>query len=89
MTATPTTPELTEEARLLYVLLDAVETVQPIKDPGLLRRTDEIKRRVGSNAIEPQAHAMFSLMEELDRSGAIEGTWIAGRWQALKKRVSA
>ncbi len=80
---------ITEESRLLYTLVDAADDGGLISDPNLRERAAETKERTESFGLEEEALTMFDLVEELDRSGALTGSWIQPRWRALKGRVEA
>jgi hypothetical protein len=83
-------PTLTpEDRRLLFALLDAAA------DDGLLladspagRRWQEL--RVAAVATDFQAaEPLYALLEEVERAGLLDATWIKDRWLGVRARFEA
>jgi hypothetical protein len=75
-----------EQARLLYALLDAAEDENRLVDPGVAERWLALKARFENAHSERHYSALEALFDELDRSGALVGTWIQARWLGAKTR---
>ncbi len=75
-----------EQARLLFTLLDAAEGESRFRDPAIAERWLSLKARFDNARSENSHSALVELFEELDRTGAITGTWIQARWFAAKAR---
>jgi len=75
-----------QQARLLYTLLDAAEDEGRLLDPIVAERWQAAKARF-TDAHSDREHATLeALIDEIDRSGALTGTWIQARWLAAKAR---
>jgi hypothetical protein len=76
---------LREEANLLYVLLDAAHDEGRI-DADRAAHWHEAKQLFAHR--DPAADALlYTLLDQLDRSGAIHQSWIHARWSATKARI--
>lgn len=78
-----------EQALLLYALLDAAEDENRLLDPGMIERWLAIKARFNDARSEQHYGSLEALFDELDRSGALVGTWIQSRWLAAKARAES
>lgn len=78
----------TEETRLLYTLLDAAEAEGRLSNPALAETWRTLKQRFDNARSEQECAALNALLDELDRSGAVAGTWIQARWHAIKARTA-
>lgn len=74
------------QARLLFTLLDAAEVEGRILDPILSAKWHALKARFEDTHSEQQHATLEALIEDLDRGGALSGTWIQARWFAAKAR---
>ena len=75
-----------EQARLLYALLDAAEDENRLLDPPLAERWLAVKARFDNARSEQHYEALETVFDELDRTGVLVGTWIQARWFAAKIR---
>ena len=75
-----------EQARLLYTLLDAADDEQRLHDPVLAEKWRALKASFDNAHCEQYYDALEALLDELDRQGALTGTWIHARWLAAKAR---
>jgi hypothetical protein len=81
-------PLSSEDARLLFALLDAAD------DDGLLRgfageaRWREVKGRGPTLRYQQEGNLFWELLDELDRAGKLDRTWMHERWRTLKTRTT-
>jgi len=75
-----------EQARLLYTLLDAAEDEGRLPDPSVAEKWRTLKQRFDNSHCEQEVAALHALLDEIDRTGALVGTWIQGRWHTLRAR---
>jgi hypothetical protein len=75
-----------EQARLLYTLLDAAEAENRLIDPAVTERWLAVKARFDNARSEHHFAALEAVFDELDRTGVLTGTWIQARWIAAKTR---
>jgi len=76
----------TEQARLFFILLDAAEEEARLQDPIVTEKWRALKARFDDMLSEQEHGSLQALLDELDRSGALVGTWIQARWFAAKAR---
>ena len=75
-----------DEARLLYDLLDAAEEEDRLLGSAALEQWLALKRRF-TRARPDRAHAALrTLFEDLERAELFTGTWIEFRWQKAKSQ---
>jgi hypothetical protein len=75
-----------EQARLLYTLLDAAEVENRLLDPAVAECWLAVKARFDNARSEQHYEALEAVFDDLDRTGALVGTWIQARWLAAKIR---
>ena len=80
----PMTPA--EEARFLYSLLDAAESENRICDPILAKKWLALKSHGDLAYCETSHDSLIELLGDLNRTGALVGTWIEAHWLAAKTR---
>lgn len=73
-----------EEARLLYTLLDAAEAEQRILDASTLEKWLALKLRYDRARAERTHAALMALFGDLERRELFTGTWIEFRWLKAK-----
>jgi len=84
----PEAREIRQESRLLFALLDAIDTEDLISDANLQSRWKALKSRVDRGAdYEAEAEESYALLVELSRTCAIRGTWMESRWLAADARI--
>ena len=76
----------TQEARIFYNLLSAADDEGRICDPAGVERWRALKDRFHDSHCEQEHAELAALLDELDRQGAIVGTWIQARWQAVRQQ---
>ena len=75
-----------DEARLIYSLLDAAEEEQRLPDAVAAGKWLALKLSV-SRARAARAHtALLALFEDLERADIFIGTWIEFRWLKAKSQ---
>lgn len=74
------------QARLLYTLLDAAEDEGRLSDPNVFDHWRAVKARYSDADCEREHATLEALIDQLDRAGALTGTWIQARWAAAKAR---
>jgi len=81
--------EICQEARLLFALLDAVDSEDLIAGMPCQTRWRALKARINSGAshYENEADESYELLVEIGSSGAISGTWIEKRWLTTSARI--
>jgi len=72
----------TDQARLLYSLLDAADGEDRLRDPDIAEKWRALKWRFDIGHSEHEHAALAALLNELDRTGGLAGTWIHARWLA-------
>ncbi len=75
-----------DQARLLYTLLDAAEDENRLVDSSMAERWRSIKSQFDNAHCEKHMVALKELFDELDSKGALVGTWIQARWYAVRAR---
>ena len=73
---------------MLFVLLDSADEeglLQNISGEELWRAA---RKRVTTGRYSDEGFLFWTLMEEVDRSGALAGRWIGERWRTVQRRVT-
>ncbi len=80
--------QLKQEARLLFALLDAVDSERLIVGAQNQTRWTALKARINSGAsYENEAHESYELLTALSDFGSIGGTWMESRWRTIDARM--
>lgn len=82
-----TRPRITEEARLLFALMDSADDEGLLRDTLLQARWQQSKDVVERSGYEEAARLTYELLAALDGAHALDGTWISARWRAVVHRV--
>jgi len=72
----------------MFTLLDSAASAGLIKDPSLQNRWRETNPAISGRPIEELAEPFIDLLVDLDRAGAIKGSWIGERWTVIHSRLS-
>ncbi len=80
--------DVRQEARLLFALLDAIDSECLISDSGVQSRWRALKARVnGGSSYEAEAEDSYELLVKIARTARIRGTWMETRWLATEGRI--
>ena len=76
------------EAKLLYTVLDAAYDDGLLRDPLIEKRWLEIRRQAVAVSTLDRA-ALYWLVQDLDMRGGLNRTWMQGRWLTVKERIES
>lgn len=80
--------QIRQEARLLFTLLDAIDSEGLLMADQNQTRWSALKARVNSGATcEEESDELYAVITELAHSGAIRGTWMERRWLTTEVRI--
>lgn len=76
------------EAKLLYAVLDAAYDDGLLRDPLIEKRWLAIRRQAVSVLTLDRA-SLYWLVQDLDMLGVLNRTWMQGRWLTVKERIES
>ena len=82
--------QLRQEGRLLFALLDAIDSDDLIVGTQNQMRWKALKTRVNSGAsYEDESIESYELLSDLALSRSLKGTWMESRWRTTDARIRA
>ena len=77
-----------DDARLLFTLLDAIESDGRMVGTPFLAPWSAVKARINSGgAYEAESENFYELLVAIDGAGLISGTWMENRWHTTVARI--
>jgi hypothetical protein len=76
------------EAKALFALLDAAEVEGRLLNSNTERTWREVKDRLAGADYHAEGPLMWDLVDKLERSRALDGSWIQDRWRTIQTQAT-
>ena len=88
MTRLTSPGEFCDDARLLFTLLDAIDSDGIMAGTPFAARWSAVKARIDAGgAYEAESENFYELLVAIDGAGLIGGTWMENRWHTTVARI--